>query len=142
MTILSCYVGSAIVARMDGDQDGRQWSAPSDEQLIAWHGEELSGQELAAREGLAVKWIYRQWDRLRRAGLIARGGRLAGLRPTSVKAAAVQDGDGRPRVGWYDDDPLLARLMEFHGEGGRADLVDLRWKKKEQGSGGTGGMVL
>ena len=139
MAILSCYVGSAIVARMDGGER----VGPSDEQLIAWHGEELSGQELAAREGLPVKSIYRAWDRLRRVGLIARGGRMIAQHPTSARAPAVQDGDGRPRVGWYDDDPLLTRLVQFHGEGGRADLVDTkRWKGegREEKRGGGGGV--
>jgi hypothetical protein len=131
--ILSCYVWSVMVARMDGNESSPP--AVSDEQLIAWHGEELSGYELAEREGLAVKWIYRQWGRLRRHGLIARGGRTGGGR-LHPPAPAGTDNDGRPRVGWYED-PLLDRLIEAHGEGGRADLVDVR-RRKGVGSGGEG----
>lgn len=129
-----------MLARMDGG-DGEFPRAVSDEQLIAWHGEELSGHALAAREGLAVKWIYRQWGRLRRAGLIAPGGRMStsgsGLRPVMPQMST--DSDGRPRVGWYED-PLLERLIEAHGEGGRADLVDVDAvkRRRREGSGDEG----
>ena len=122
-----------MVARMDGGES----RTVSDEELIAWHGEELSGYELAEREGLAVKWIYRQWGRLRREGLIARGGRTgAGLAPAAAVAPAGTDSDGRPRVGWYED-PLLDRLIAEFGEDGRPDLVDVSVKKRrEEGRGG------
>lgn len=131
-----------MVARMDGgggdgNEQRRDSAAVSDEQLIAWHGEELSGQELAEREGLTPKWLYRQWDRLRRAGRIAPGGRSG---PGSVLPPTGTDTDGRPRVGWYEDE-LLTRLIEVHGAAGRPDLVDVnvnnkQRRKKEVGRGG------
>lgn len=115
---------------MDGSEEGKQQPPPplpSDEQLIAWHSEALNGPALAAREGIKVKWLYKQWDRLRREGGIARGGR-GGSRSTTAAGPALREGDGRPMVGWYDD-PLLERLIAAHGEAGRADLVDVRMKK-------------
>jgi hypothetical protein len=130
--ILSCYALSAMVARMD-DSESR---SVSDEQLIAWHGEELSGAELAAREGLHVKWIYKQWGRLRREGLIARGGRTTASGLAAMPSAGT-DNDGRPRVGWYED-PLLSRLIETFGEGGRTDFWWDVNKKRREGSGDEG----
>jgi hypothetical protein len=34
------------------------------------------------------------------------------------------DHDGRPSVGWHDDDPLLERLCRFHPEMIPAELID------------------
>lgn len=96
----------------------------SDEQLVKWHREGLSGAELAAREGVAAKWIYHQWERLRREGAIKR--RSGGV------AGVADNLDGRPSVGWFDD-PLLARLIEVHGDLGRADLVDVELKERGRG---------
>jgi len=34
------------------------------------------------------------------------------------------DYDGRPPVGWHDDDPLLERLCRFHPEHIPPELID------------------
>lgn len=104
---------------------------PTDEQLISWHGERLSGQDLARREGVPTKWLYRQWARLRREGVLARGGRSGSESGGSSTAPAGNDYDGRPRVG---DDLLLARLYQVHVEP-RMDLVDVKMAGGRKGRG-------
>ena len=106
---------------------------PSDEQLIAWHDEDLTGQALAEREGIEPKQLYRAWDRLRRLGLIARGGRSGTSGAMMSPEYSSRDGDGRPTVGWFED-LLLERLRQVHGEP-RWDLVDLTVKKKKREGG-------
>lgn len=113
---------------MDDMDDDIQRPPPSDEQLIAWYTEPLTAAELSAREGLKHKWLLRQWERLRRGGLIERGGRyLASGNRAAMAAPPAREIDGRPTVGdWRleDEDPLLTRLFEVHQEP-RADLVDV-----------------
>jgi hypothetical protein len=126
MTSLSCCASSVMFARMVDDDN--EWLGASDEQLIAWHNEfDVTAQALADREGVEVKWLHRQWERLRRMGLIPRGGRSGMTMTTPVN----HDGDGRPTVGWFED-PLLERLIKVHGEP-RWDLVDVRVKKAKGG---------
>lgn len=102
-------------------------TVPSDEQLITWHNEPVSGTVLAAREGIETKWLHSQWGRLRRAGRIASGGRGAVQGRWRPRPSASHDGDGRPTVGWFED-PLLEKLVQVHHEP-RPDLVDLSLTK-------------
>ena len=100
---------------------------PTDEELINMYFENLSTGALALREGVELRWLHRQWTRLRRGGRLPTGSRQVsaagvvtrptGPRPSRGTPGAGGDVDGRPAVdslGLYNDDPLLAALYREH----------------------------
>ena len=112
---------------------------PTDEELIEMYFENRTAGELAMREGMELRWLHRQWTRLRRGGRLPMGSRhnmAAGVvtkptatpgpermmssmrRPSRVMPGAGGDVDGRPAVDSLDvhasDDPLLAALYREH----------------------------
>ena len=109
-----------------------------DDYLIALYKEvELTAVELAAREGVEVRWLTRAWDRLRREGkVLSMRGRDRGSR---VLSPLPDNLDGRPSL--YFEDPLLDKLWEAHPEGPRMDLFKSKQRARadDDGRGKEGG---
>ena len=82
----------------------------SDEELIEfWREIDLSMGEIAVREGIELSWLKRQWERLRREGMLPRGQRTLHW----AKPMRVSDG-GDFRAIAHGEDPLLPVLYRVH----------------------------